>query len=265
MKHKDPIERSVEAFAALNPFPFAQLPELESAPERGHTFALIRARRNAPVARTHLRPRLAAVAAIGLVTALAIPAFAFSRQLNSLFGFSNEGTSVDKSGLDLRTASALDTAGVNGGVKLLASRPGVRIYVAHGEGRKLCFFVGSPNGPDGRGVSGGCRNAAASANFPSPAQPVVDMSAFFYEPRALGEGITRLAGVAADGVARIEVLGLDCEIIAEAPAVDNVYARSALPDIPAVAIVGLSADGRQVYLNKLRFWDRSACATRGAN
>jgi hypothetical protein len=263
MKNRNPIERALDSFATLNPVPSTELPKLDGAPERARTLALIKTRRNAAVARTPVRRGRAAVAAIALATALAVPALAFSSQLGSLFGISNEGTSVDKNRLDdLRTATALNTAGASGAVKLLASRAGIGIYFAHGKEGKKCFFIGPPNGPDERGLSGGCMNAAASASFPSPAQPVVDMSAFFYRPHAVGEGITRLAGVAADGVAKMQVLGLDCQVIAEAPAQDNVYARSDLPDTPAVAIVGVGHDGQRVYLNKLSFWDKSACATR---
>jgi hypothetical protein len=258
MRDADPIQSSLDAFAALNPVPSSELPALERAPERARTLSLINAHRNGRATRTPIRLR-AAVAGIAL-TAMIVPALAFSGQLRSLFGFTNQGNSVDTRALDLRTATALDTAGATGSVKLLASRAGIGLYLAHGEGGKLCLFVGPPNGPDERGLSGGCMNAAASASFPSPALPIIDMSAFFYKPRAVGEGISRLAGVAADGVAKIQIVGLDCQVIAEAPVMDNIYARTDLPETPAVAIVGLSHDGKRVYLNKLRFWDKSACA-----
>jgi hypothetical protein len=266
MKNGNGTEHWIKAFASLNPVPATELPALEAAPQRDRTLAVIKARRNEPVGRTRLlprRPRLAAIAAIALATALAVPAFAFSGQLSALFGFSNRGTSVDKSRLSLRTASALDRAGADRGIRLLASRSGVGIYVAHGKGERLCFFVGPPNGLDRRGLSGGCMRAAGSASFPSSAQPVIDMSAFFYKPGAVGEGISRLAGVTADGVAKMQIIGLSCQVIAEAPAIGNVYVRTDLPGTPTVAIVGLNHDGEQIYLNKLRFWDDSACAKSG--
>ena len=250
----------VRLLVAVNPVPPERLATLDEAPERERTLALIRARRAEPA-----RPKRAGLrrAALGLaaLAALAVPSLALSGQLGSLFGFSNQGASVDESKLDLHTASALGTAGARGTVKLLASRAGIGIYVAHGANGQLCYFVGPPNGPDQRGLSGGCLNAAASAKFPSPEEPVIDMSAFFYKPYTIGEQISRLAGVAADGVAQIQVLGLDCDVIAEAPVVDNVYASTDVPAKPAVGIAGVDANGKRVFLFKLRFWDRSACTT----
>lgn len=262
MTTTDRIDEALAAFARLNPIPSTKLPDLDRAPERQRTLALIEARRNATTAVRSPGRRLGVVlAAIALAAALAVPTLAFSSRLGSLFGISNEGTSVDKSDLDMRTAAALDTAGASGDVKLLASRAGIGIYIAHGEAGRKCFFVGPPNRPDGRGLSGGCMNAAASASFPSSAQPVVDLSAFFYKPGAVGEGITRLAGVAADGVATMRILGPECQIVAEAPVRDNVYALSDIPETPAVAVAGVAQDGQRVYLHKLRFWNESACAT----
>jgi hypothetical protein len=36
-----------------------------------------------------------------------------------------------------------------------------------------------------------------------------------------------------------------------------------LPSTPAVAIEAIDQDGKPVFLDKLRFWDKSACATSG--
>jgi hypothetical protein len=150
-------------------------------------------------------------------------------------------------------------------VKLLAARAGIGIYVARDGRGDLCYFAGPPNRNSlgERGLSGGCLNAAASQQFPSPAHPVIDMSAFVYRPGAIGEEVRRLAGIAADGVAKVEVLGLDCQIVTEAPVADNVYASSDLPKTDAVAIRGLDENGKRVFLFKMRFWDKSACASTG--
>jgi hypothetical protein len=58
----------------------------------------------------------------------------------------------------------------------------------------------------------------------------------------------------------VQVLGLDCSVIAEAAVVDNVYLNADAPDQPASGIQALDDRGERVYLKKLRFWDKSACA-----
>jgi hypothetical protein len=212
-----------------------------------------------------LRSRRAAIVVTALTAALTLPALALSGELGALFGFSNQGTSVNEANVGLRAASALETTGASGTLKQLAARGGVGIYVSRDASGDLCYFVGPPSGHLDRGLSGGCLNAAASREFPSPEQPVINMSAFVYRPGTVGEGISRLVGVAADGVAKIQVLGLDCQVIAEAPVIDNVYARTGIPTTPAVAIVGLDQGGQRVYVDKLRFWDKSACSTSGTS
>ena len=261
MKTIDPLK----LVAAVNPVPAAAIADLHAAPE----FGLIRARVDAHRAEgaprsdfrhSSLRPLAVAVA---IAVVLAVPALALSGALGDLFGFSNHGTPVNENNIDLNSASALRVTGVApGSVKLLASRGGVGIYAARTPGGNLCYFLGGPQRPDANGLSGGCLNAAASARFPSPEQPLVDMTVFMYKPGADGETITRLAGVAADGVAKVEVLGSECHVVADAAVVDNVYVDSSLPDTPAVGIRALDGNGKQVYHEKLRFWDRSVCAAR---
>jgi hypothetical protein len=236
----------LEAVAALNPYP--ELSALESPPARDRTFARVLARRG-PAART--LPGRAAVAAIVLATALALPALAISGRLGEIFGFSNAGTGVDR--VDLRSASALDLAG-SGKLSLLASRNGIGVYAATGTGGERCFFVGPPRISDRRGIGGGCLNAKASANFPSREEPVVDMSAFAYAPYTRNEQVRRLAGVAADGVATVEVIGANCTVIARTPVRDNVYATTDVPAKPAAGIRALDRNGKTVFLLKLRFW-----------
>ena len=262
MKTIDPIK----LVAAVNPLPAAAVAGLDDAPECAIIRARVDAGRAAKPARAEFRhSSLRPVAlAIAVAVILAVPALALSGALGDLFGFSNQGTPVDESSIDLNSASALKVTGVAPGtVKLLASRDGVGIYAAGSVDGNLCYFLGGPQRPDENGLSGGCLNASASARFPSPAQPVVDMTAFVYKPGADGETITRLAGVAADGVAKVQVLGVDCQVIATTPVNDNVYVDSSVPDFPAVAIRALDDNGKQVYLEKLRFWDKSACAAGG--
>jgi hypothetical protein len=205
------------------------------------------------------KARRLAILAAGTGVALAVPALAATGELRSLLRFSNSGTKVELANADLFTASALDTTGATGTLKLLASRGAIGVYASNDANGNPCYFVGPPNGRLESGLSGGCLNAAASGSFPSPSQPAVDMSAFVYRPGGAGEGITRLAGVAADGVSTIRVIGLDCEVMAEVPVRDNVYAATKLPERPAAGIVGFDEDGTQVFAKRLASWETAGC------
>ena len=256
LKLTDPLT----LLARANPVPACDVEVLALRPDYERTYALIAARRSEPPPAPRRHRRLAVVFAALL--ALAVPAYAFSGEIGSLFGFSNEGTSVDSGHIDLNSATALAVTGVAPGtLKLVASRAGIGIYAARSGSGNLCYFVGPPNGPDERGLGGGCLNRLASAEFPSPKEPVIDMSAFAYRAGAAGERITRLAGVAADGVATVEALGSDCRRLASVPVVDNVYAAADVPDAPAAAIQALDGNGNVLYLEKLRLWNKSACAS----
>jgi hypothetical protein len=260
MKTTDPIE----LFAALNPLPAGEVEALERSPERERTLALINARRSESVKKAGIGARRVALVAIAFALVLAVPALALSGQLSSLFGFSNQGGSVHE--IDLRAASALDLTGAKPGtLKLLGSRGGVGIYFARDKGGDRCYFLGPPSGHLDRVLSGGCLNATASRSFPSPEQPLINMSAYVYpvSPSTPYEGITRLAGVAADGVTKVQALGLDCRVVAGATVLDNIYVGD-VPRVPAVAIQALDLNGRRIFLDKLRSWDRSACAPQGA-
>ena len=203
--------------------------------------------------------------------------------MRSLFGFSTEGTAIDESKFGLSSAGRIvEQAQAEGTVKLIASRAGTNFYVAHGSKGAFCFFVGPPDVSDLR-LSGGCWNmrlvrvgsaepSGPYATFPSPELPVLDLSSHrsLASPDALRSGeatvlgspttIARLRGVAADGVARMQVIGPECEVVAEAAVSDNVYATEELPARPAVAIVGLDHRGQKVFDSKLRGWATSPCA-----
>ena len=254
MSTTDPIA----TLSAADPLPRAQLEVLASEAERARTFALIVDRRAADSDRMPKRLVRGGIVAAAVAAALLVPALALSG-LGSLFGLSNHGRSVRNAELDLHTASALEQVGARGGVRLLAARDGVGVYGARGRNGERCHFVGPPR-PDARGLGGGCMNRFASARFPSPEEPLIDLSAFVYRPGTIGEEVHRLAGVAADGVAKVQVLGMSCQVLAEAPVRDNVYVSTDVPADPAAGIVALDHDGARVFVFKLRFWDRSECA-----
>jgi hypothetical protein len=250
MKSKtfDPIE----LFAQLNPISVRQLDKLAHGPEREMTSARITARRDVLSRHTRRLPRRRLAAALMIATiALAIPALAFSGVLDSLVGFSNHGTPVAEDNLSNATALALSGA-TSGSFVQLAARDGVGIYAARTASGNLCYFTGPMNQSDLKttGIGGGCMNAAASAKFPSPSQPVVDLSTFEARPpdAIAHASVHRLAGVAADGVKSIEVLALaDCQIVATTAVIDNVYAADNLPATAAGVIVAHDASGNAVW------------------
>lgn len=242
----------IELFARLNPISAQQLDELARGPARELTSARITARRDVLSRRTRRLPRRRLAAALMIATvALAVPALAFSGVLDSLFGFSNNGTPVAEDNLSNATALALSGA-TSGSFVQLAARDGVGIYAARTESGNLCYFTGPMNQSDLKttGIGGGCMNAAASAKFPSPSQPVVDLSTFEARPpdAIAHPRVHRLAGVAADGVKSVDVLALaDCQIVASAPVIDNVYAADNLPTTAAALIVARDATGNAVW------------------
>lgn len=196
-----------------------------------------------------LTSRLAlAAAAVAGVAALAVPALSFSGVLGSLFKLSNHGTSVTPT--DLSKVSGFDLSGATRhSFVQLAARDGVGIYAAKTRSGEQCFFVGPADRSKvaSEGFGGGCRNASASKAFPSATQPLVDTSLFAFAPATAGPSVQRLAGVAADGVASVEVLALDCHVVATAPVTDNVYIADNLPMTPEAQIVARDASGNAVW------------------
>lgn len=239
----------VELFARLNPVPPERAGDFTSEAERDRTFARITARRHATEARTRRLPRRRLVVAAVIVLALAISAMAFGGVAGELFAFSNHGTSVAED--DLWSVSVLDLSkAMRGEVVQLGARSGVGIYAAKTRAGNLCYFIGPQDQSRLRtqGLGGGCMNARASSRFPSEAQPVVDMSLYELAPGAAGPSIQRLAGVAADGVASVQLLALnDCHVVATAPVIDNVYIATNLPPSPEAMIVARDRGGDIVW------------------
>ena len=193
-------------------------------------------------------PRRRLAAAVVIAVALAIPALAFSGVLGSLFGFSNHGTPVTGDDQAVVSEVRMITGETPSRVVQLASRDGWTFYAAQ-TSNDVCYFDESPSNsqivPNPVGIGGGsCKNAAGEANFPSPPRPVFNMSTYFNNTY-----INRLAGVAADGVASVEVLALaDCRVVVRAPVIDNVYIADNLPtNTPEAQIVARDAKGNVVW------------------
>jgi hypothetical protein len=196
-------------------------------------------------------PRRRAAVAVIAAVALAIPALALSGVLGSLFGFTNQGAPVSPDDLSRVSAVLSLTGATPGSVVQLASRDGWAFYGARTPNGDVCYFdapagQSESDGIPNAGAAGGCKAAAGEADFPSPARPVFNMSHYFGVPPDMS--IVTLAGVAADGVASVEVLALgDCHVVATAPVTDNVYLADDLPPVPEAEVVALGADGTPVW------------------
>lgn len=142
-------------------------------------------------------------------------------------------------------------------VWLLATRDGKNIYrmggrdisrgVAH-----TCFGVGNAIDPatlpaTERGIgqlagSIGC-TAVGPATFPSPDEPVRDLSIYGANRGDKEITLLRLAGLASDEVKRIELLDDKHHILARVPVIDNVFSLRHVPK-GVTFVVPVNADGQ---------------------
>jgi hypothetical protein len=175
-----------------------------------------------PTARRRLRlsPRRLSFA-VAAALAVTVPTLAFADDIGNVLGISNAGTPVEASSLSLTHATKLNEAmqelGFPSTLQLLATRDGVRFYAVRNAAGKFCFSIDANNAGPGSAV--GCE--FVSNGFPSPGRPILDLSRW-------SKG-TEVVGLAADGVASIELYDSAGAIVATVPVVDNVYLATGLP------------------------------------
>jgi hypothetical protein len=237
----------IELFGRLDPVSATQLLQLAESPERESTFARIVANREGSPLRAPRLPRRRLVASAVLALALAIPALAFSGALDSLFGFSNQGTQPTQDVQWIVDDVRSLTGDTPGSVVRLASREGWTFYEARTTG-DVCYYVSPPAQSDNlSNLRGGdCKNLAGDAEFPSPTRPIFNMSRYLGVPPTMS--VVTLVGVAADGVASVQLLGRDdCHVVVTAPVIDNVYLADDLPEVPEAQVVARDAGGNVVW------------------
>ena len=171
-----------------------------------------------------LRVRRLAVAAV-VAAAIAIPAVAFAGQLADVLGISNEGTPVSTSSV-LPGQGKLDDAirelKVGSTMQLLGTLNGVRFYAARNADGHLCLAIDHVDAQYEKGF--GCDLNAddfPSANVQALTFPV----------------LTRLQGVAADGVVTVQALDENGNVLDSTPVEDNLFATTT--DIPAGATASI--------------------------
>lgn len=237
----------LELFARLDPLS----PEALREVSREETFARIAALREARTSRGRRLPRRRIVLALVVALALAIPALAFSGALDSLFGFSNHGTAVTRDDRWIVDEVRSTTGEAPSSVVQLASRDGWTFFAARTP-NDACYFDEPPAGSSSDGVpnlpGGDCKNVAGDSDFPSPARPIFNMSHYEGPSQSGDMSIITLAGVAADGVASVQVLALaDCHAVVTAPVIGNVYVADDLPLTPESQVVARDAHGKVVW------------------
>jgi hypothetical protein len=184
-----------------------------------------------------LRMRRPAIA-LAVAAAVALPTVAFAGRLADALGISNEGTPVSTTsvlpGQD-RLDEALQEMHVGPTMQFLGTLNGVAFYATRKADGHFCLAIDHVSEPYEKGVF--CDLNAD--NFPS-----ADVQALTF-PR-------RLQGVAADGVAKVEALDANGDVIDSTPVANNLFVSDKqLPDGAATAIVTLDEQGNVTSRRRL--------------
>lgn len=176
-------------------------------------------------------PRRRLALTLVVVAAVAVPAVAFAGRLGSLLGISNAGTTVSTSAV-LPGQTSLDQAmqdlKVGGTMQYLGTLNGAAFYATRNADGNFCIAIDHTAQQYEKGF--GCDLNADG--FPSP-----DRQVFAFPP---GEW---LQGVAADGVATVELLDANGNVLASAPVTNNLFAEDGIDSQGAASIVSLDAAG----------------------
>jgi hypothetical protein len=173
------------------------------------------------------------VAALGAIV-LVRAAFAADR----LLGISNEGTSVPIASVlpgQSRLDQALQDMQVGDTMQLLGEVNGVRIYAARSAPGHICIAIDHVAETYEKGVL---------CDLNDPGFPSADTKVLTFPGG--------LQGIAADGVATVELIGPDGSVLDSAPVTNNLFASSVRVGIGAASYVaGLDANGSVVSKQKL--------------
>jgi hypothetical protein len=124
-------------------------------------------------------------------------------------------------------------------------RDGVSFYATRNASGAFCFAIDgggtevTPSTP--RGV--GC---APAGFFPTQGRPILG-----FPMRARSPYLRFMAGFAADGVARVDLVDADGGTIVSAPVSDNLYAATDIPQVAAAEIVAYGGNGQVLYRQEL--------------
>jgi hypothetical protein len=188
----------------------------------------------------HVRPRRIAIA-VTLAAAIAIPATAFAGKLGDLLGITNDGTPVPVNSVlpgETKLDAAMKELKVGGTMQSLGTLNGVAFYATRNADSNFCFAMVRVDGQFGKGF--GCDLNAD--NFPS-----ANVQALTFPD------LTRLQGVAADGVATVQALDANGNVLDSTPVEDNLFASATdLPDGAVAEIRTLDAAGNVTATQQFR-------------
>jgi hypothetical protein len=177
------------------------------------------------------RPRRVAIA-VAVAAAIAVPATALAGRLGDLLGISNDGTAVSAGSVlpgETNLDAAMQELGVSGTMQSLGTLNGVAFYATRNAGGHFCIAMVRVDGQFGKGF--GCDLSAD--DFPSRAVQALTFPA-----------LTRLQGVAADGVATVQALDATGAVLDSTPVENNLFASTRdLPLGAATALRTLDAHG----------------------
>jgi len=187
---------------------------------------------SAPTRATRRRPRYLLVVA---AAALLVPAaYAADRVL----GISNEGTSVPTSDVlpgESQLDQALQDMQVGATMQLLGTVNGVRIYAARNASGQICLAIDHVAATYEKGVLCDLNDPG----FPSAGRQVLTFPG-------------QLQGIAADGIATVQFVDADGNVLDSTPVSDNLFASGTRIGMGVAAYVeGLDANGAVVTKQKL--------------
>ena len=177
-------------------------------------------------------PRRRVAVAVAVAAAVAVPAVAFAGRLGDLLGITNEGSTVSTSNVlpgypDLD--QAMQELQVGGTMQYLGTLNGVAFYATRNADGDFCIAIDRVDAQYDKGF--GC--LANAGNFPSS-----DVKALTFPPASM------LDGVAADGVATVEALDANGNVLASTPVVNNLFVSGdQLPAGSVTTIETLDANG----------------------
>lgn len=187
-----------------------------------------------------------ATAAIVVAAAVAVPLLVGSGATGSTPGgdlaeLSNHGQPIDATPgqrQELETVGAVRAS-------RLASRGGRIFYRLLRADGSVCYAVDRTNDTDRIGNTS-C--PAVAGSFPSPGQPVLDLSVFESTSHVAGDThLVAAQGFAADGVATVVLLDETGRVVARAHAADNVYALDVPAGRVATTVVAYDRDREEVF------------------
>ena len=178
--------------------------------------------------------------AIACAALLAVPAVAFAGQLGDLLGISNEGTTVSTGSVlpgEAKLDEAMQELKLGGTMQSLGTLNGVAFYASRNADGNFCIAMVRVDGQFGKGF--GCDLNADG--FPSQDRHVLTFPA-----------LTRLQGLAADGVATVQALDANGDVLDSTPVEDNLFVSTTdLPAGAATAIRSLDASGNVIATQQL--------------